>query len=111
MPGKKMTVTKSTTTTKKGGPGVKVAPKGTTMGTAQRTEAKKATPVNSTTRAKYTDTQKKAAAIKGGPGVKVAPKGTTMGTAQRTEAKKKVDAFYQRNGVWPTPENVKKGYK
>jgi hypothetical protein len=64
MPGKKMTVTKSTTTTKKGGPGVKVA-----------------------------------------------PKGTTMGTAQRTEAKKKVDAFYQRNGVWPTPENVKKGYK
>jgi hypothetical protein len=64
MPGKKMTVTKSTTTTKKGGPGVKVAPKGTTMGTAQRTEAKKATPVNS-----------------------------------------------QRNGVWPTPENVKKGYK
>ena len=87
MPGKKMTVTKSTTTTKK------------------------ATPVNSTTRAKYTDTQKKAAAIKGGPGVKIAPKGTTMGTAQRNAGKEKAEEFKGRHGSYPTPAFMKKNPK
>lgn len=86
MPGKKMTVTKSTTTMKK-------------------------TPVNATTRAKYTDTQKKAAAIKGGPGVKVAPKGTTMGTAQRNAAKAKAEDFRSRHGSYPTAAFMKKNPK